>query len=201
MRPPPTPPGENGHTTIRFESLAPGESPADTTPAHWSAPVILEQYLNNAPTTYGWSGSEEVHVPGADFLGGFTAWALGASGMAYTRVNWRGNDFTLGAPSVASVDEYRSPARGLTLSVAERTPRAPVTFLVDSPLALAAKLELFDLEGRVVATPFDGALARGRTTLTWALTTREGARVANGVYFARLRFAGGNRTAQVAVAR
>jgi hypothetical protein len=197
-----SPPGENGNTTIRFESLAPGESPADTTPAHWSAPIITEQYLNNAPTTFGWSGSEELHVSGADYLGGFTAWQLGASGIAFTRVNWNGSDFTLGAPSVTSVDEYRSPARGVRLVLAGSDPRArAVTFLIDSPDALAAKLDVFDVLGRRIATPFAGTLARGRTPVAWPLERRDGGRVANGVYFARLTFAGGNRTAQVVVAR
>jgi hypothetical protein len=197
-----SPPGEHGQTTIRFESLAPGESPADTTPVHWSAPVPLVQYLNNAPTSFGWSGSEEVHLSGADYLGGFTAWSLGPSGIAFTRVLWNGSEFTLGAPSVASVDEYRSPVRGVRMSLAERRPSAgEVTFLVDSPVELAAKLEVFDAQGRRIATPFDGALVRGRNSVAWGLVTREGAPVANGVYFARLSFAGGNRTLQVAVAR
>lgn len=197
-----SPPGENGNTTIRFEALAPGESPADTTPAHWSAPVILVQYLNNAPTSYGWSGSEELHVSGADYLGGFTAWQIGASGIAFTRVLWNGNDFTLGAPSVTSVDEYRSPARGVSLALADWSPRARrVTFLIDSPLELAARLVVFDAQGRRIAVPFDGTLARGRVTVRWELTTRDGARVPDGVYFARLSFAGGNRTVQLAVAR
>jgi hypothetical protein len=197
-----SPPGENGHTTIRFETLAPGESIADTTRTHWSAPVILEHYLNNVPTTYGWSGSEELHVSGVDYLGGFTAWQIGASGIAFTRVFWNGNDFTLGAPSVTSVDEYRSPARGLSLALAEWSPRSSeVTFLVDSPVELAAKLEVFDAQGRRIATPFDGTLERGRATVRWGLTSAEGARVANGVYFARLRFAGGDRSVQIPVAR
>jgi hypothetical protein len=197
-----SPPGENGHTTIRFESLAPGESPADTTPVHWSAPIITEQYLNNVPTTFGWSGSEELHVSGADYLGGFTAWQLGASGIAFTRVNWNGSDFTLGAPSVTSVDESHSPARGLQLVLAGADPRARVvTFLIDSPDALAARLDVFDVLGRRIATPFAGTLARGRTPVAWPLERRDGARVANGVYFARLTFAGGNRTAKVVVAR
>ena len=197
-----SPPGENGHTTIRFESLAPGESPADTTSSHWSAPVILEQYLNGAPTSFGWSGSEELHVPGADYLGGFTAWTPGASGIAFTRMFWNGENFTLGAPSVTSVDEYRSPARGVTLALVDWSPRArQVTFRIDSPAELPAKLELFDAQGRRTAAPFDGRLARGRTHVTWGLTTRDGARVANGIYFARLSFAAGNRTVPIAVAR
>jgi hypothetical protein len=197
-----SPPGEHGHTTIRFETLAPGASLADTSRANWSLPIILEQYLNNAPTTFGWSGSEELHIPGADYLGGFTAWSLGATGIAFTRVLWSGDDFTLGAPSVTSVDEHRSPLRTLGLSLAGWRPDARVaTFLIDSPLALAARLEVFDAQGRRVATPFVGALARGRTVATWELTTRAGDRVANGIYFVRLTFAGGNRTVQLAVAR
>ena len=197
-----SPPGENGHTTIRFESLAPGASVADTTPAHWSAPVILEQYLNGAPTSFGWSGSEELHVSGADYLGGFTAWSPGASGIAFTRVFWNGASFTLGAPSVTSVDEYRSPARGVTLTLVDWSPGARhATFLIDSPVELAAKLEVFDAQGRRAAVPFEGTLARGRAAVTWELTTRDGDRVPNGMYFAQLSFAGGNRTLPIAVAR
>ena len=197
-----SPPGEHGQTTIRFESLAPGESPADTTPAHWSAPVPLVQYLNNVPTSFGWSGSEEVHVSGADYLGGFTAWSLGATGIAFTRVIWSGSEFALGAPSITSVDEVRSPARGVRLSLAHWSPSArKVTFLIDSPVELTAKLEVFDAQGRRIATPLDGALVRGRNVVTWGLLTREGAPAANGAYFARLGFAGGNRTVQVVVAR
>jgi glycosyl hydrolase family 32 len=197
-----SPPGENGHTTIRFEVLASGESPADTTRAHWSDPIILEQYLNNVPTTFGWSGSEELHVPGADYLGGFTAWSLGSTGLAFTRVNWNGNNFTLGAPSVVSVDEFRSPARGLSLALADWSPGArEVTFLIDSPVEIEARLDVFDAQGRRIATPLDGALGRGSVTVRWALTSAQGARVANGVYFARLRYAGGERTVQIPVAR
>src|SRR5262249_33409713 len=109
---------------------------------------------------------------------------------------------TLAAPSVTSVDEYRSPARGLKLALAERSPRArDVTFLIDSPIELPAKLELFDVQGRHTATAFEGRLAKGSTTVTWALSARDGAQVATGVYFARLSFPGGSRTVQVPVAR
>ena len=197
-----SPPGENGLTTIRFEALAPGASPADTTAANWSQPITLLQYLNNAPTSFGWSGSEELHVPGADYLGGFTAWSVGPTGIAFTRVIWNGNEFTLGAPSVTSVDEYRSPLRGLSLSLAGWSPHAQVaTFLIDSPAEIAAKLEVFDAQGRRIATPLAGTLPRGRATARWELEGRDGARVASGVYFARLTFAGGNRSVSLAVTR
>jgi hypothetical protein len=88
------------------------------------------------------------------------------------------------------------------LGLANWSPRArTVTFLIDSPVALAAKLEVFDAQGRRIATPFAGDLAVGRRAVTWDVTKRDGARAANGVYFARLTFAGGNRTVQLAVAR
>jgi hypothetical protein len=197
-----SPPGENGGTTIRFIALAPGESPADTTADHWSAPMILRDYLNGLPTATGWSGSEEMHVPGADYLGGFQAWTPGATGIAFTRVIWNGNDFTLAAPSVTSVDEYRSPTRDLTLSLVEGNPRArQVTFRIDSPLGLSATLDVFDAQGRRVATPFDGTLPVGRTQVAWNLAARGAGRVASGVYFGQLRFAGGERTVRIVVAR
>jgi len=197
-----SPPGENGGTTIRFIALQPGESPADTTPAHWSAPVILRDYLNGVPTATGWSGSEELHVAGADYLGGFTAWSPGAIGIAFTRVIWNGSDFTLAAPSVTSVDEYRSSARGLTMSLMQWNPRAPqVKFQIDSPLELAAKLEVFDTQGRRMATPFEGKLAAGRTQVTWDLAGPGEIEVPSGVYFGQLRFAGGVRTVRIAVTR
>lgn len=197
-----SPPGENGHTTIRFLDLAPGASPADTSSANWSAPVILEQFLNGAPTSFGWSGSEELHVPGADLLGGFTAWSPGSSGVSFTRVLWNGTNFTLGAPAVTSVDEYRSPARGLQLRLVESKPGAGrVVFAIDSPLELDAKLEVFDPQGRRIAVPYAGRLGQGQQRVSWDLTAADGRRVASGVYFARLRFAGGIRTLALPVAR
>lgn len=195
-----SPPGENGGTTIRFMDLAPGASPGDTTAAHWGAPVVLRTYLNGAPTSFGWSGSEELHAPGADLMGGFTAWSPGASGIAFTRVLWNGNEFTLGAPSVTSVDEYRSPARGLRLTLGESRGGGGVrTFVVDTPIALSARLDVLDVQGRRIATPFQGALAVGRTPLEWTLAGAGGARVASGVYFARLSFEGGSRAVQLVV--
>ncbi len=197
-----SPPGENGGTTIRFIALAPGASPADTTPANWSAPIILRDFMNGLPTATGWSGSEELHVSGVDYLAGFQAWTPGATGIAFARLAWNGSNFTLGAPSVTSVDEYRSPARGLELSLVGSGPGArEFRFRIDSPLALAARLEVFDAQGRRVATPFDGSLERGRTEVTWDAAAGDGAPLSSGIYFGRLRFAGGVRTVRIVVAK
>jgi hypothetical protein len=86
------------------------------------------------------------------------------------------------------------------MSLAGYSPHArAVTFQLDSPLALSARLEIFDAMGRRVATLWDGSLAAGRTSVTWDVS--RGARVASGVYFARLSFAGGIRAARIAIAR
>lgn len=197
-----SPPGENGGTTIRFLDLAPGESPSDTTAAHWTGPVILRDYMNGVPTSHGWSGSEHLRVANVEYLGGFTAWAIGEMGIAYTRMVYNGSNFTLAAPAVTSVDEWRSPARALTLALLDWGPGASrATFRIDSPLTLSAKLEVFDAQGRRIATPFAGELATGRTDVTWDLSARGAGSVASGVYFARLRFAGGERVARVVVTR
>jgi len=197
-----SPAGEFGQSTIRFQSLAPGERPADTTRAHWSAPVVLQQYLNDEPASFGWSGSEHLHVGGADFLGGFRAWTPGQTGIGFARMVWNGNDFTLSAPSVTAVDLVDSPLRDVRLALEGWSPGAArATFAIDSPVDVQATLEIFDAQGRLVAAPFDDTLGRGRSTIVWELETSPGARVASGVYFARLRFAGGSRSVRVTVVR
>jgi hypothetical protein len=197
-----SPPGENGHSTIRFEALAAGASLSDTTAENWGAPQLLVDFIGGVPTTFGWSGSEELHVEGADYLAGFTAWTPGSAGIAITRVHWNGDAFTLGAPLVTAVDEVRSPARALRMSLEAYVPGARrVTFVFESPLEIEAKLEVFDAQGRRLATPLAGRLPRGRSTLGWALTDAGGLGLPSGVYFARLSFAGGLRSASLAVIR
>ena len=195
-----SPPGENGSTTIRFESLAPGMSVADTTLANWSLPTVLSQYLHSDATVFGWSGSEYLRVGDAEFLAGFTAWGPILQGIAIARMQWQGTEFTLGGPIVTGVDEYRSPTRDVRLALVPRQPAAKhVRFAIDSPVAFEARLELFDALGRRLATLLDGRLAAGHSAVEWNLAA--GAGVPSGVYFARLSFAGGNRVAQVQVVR
>jgi len=193
-----TPPGETGNTTIRFERLSSGASVADTTPAHWGAPQVLKDYLGGSSTVFGWSGSEELHVSGGDYLAGFTAWGPTLQGIAIARIAWQGSEFSLGQPTVTGVDEYRSPTRGVSMSLEGFSPHAGrIAFQLDSPLVLEAKLEIFDAQGRRVASLLAGRLAPGRTSLAWDV--RHG--VASGVYFARLSFAGGTRSVILPITR
>lgn len=54
------------------------------------------------------------------------------------------------------------------------------------PQAGNAKLEIFDLLGRRVATPIDGFMAAGNHIIDWDGRNAEGYRVSSGIYFARL---------------
>lgn len=61
------------------------------------------------------------------------------------------------------------------------------------------RLDVLDVQGRVVATPFDGAADPGLKTVEWNLARSTGERVAAGVYFARLSGAGRTSVVRVAV--
>jgi hypothetical protein len=196
-----SPPGETGSTTIRFERLAPGRSVADTSADAWSAPQALMPYLKGDPTVFGWSASEHLRLGRTDVFAGFTAWGPIYQGIAITKMNWQGEDFSLALPSVVSVDEHRSPTRELELSITGNHPGSrEVRFLVDSPVALEASLEIFDVAGRRVATPLQGPLETGRTTVRWP-NPADHAAAAAGVYFVRLTYPGGARTASFVLAR
>jgi len=197
-----TPPGENGNTTIRFENLASGYQLEDTTASHWGAPVILRNYLNGNNAVFGWSGTEELHVNSGDFLAGFTAWGPFFQGIAITRIHWNQQQFTLASPEVSAVDEVHSRTRGVRMNLAGWSPGAArVTFVIDTPEPLEAKLEVFDALGRRRASLLPGALARGRTSVTWDAAGVAGRGAASGVYFARLSFPGGMRMVQIPLLR
>jgi hypothetical protein len=197
-----SPPGEKGQTTIRFESLAPGASLADTTPANWGAPIVLKQYLDNDTTVFGWSGSEELRAKGVDYLAGFTAWGPLFTGIAIVALHWNGGEFTLTQPAVTAVDVVHSVASGVRMHLIDYTPRADgVAFLLDSPLELDARLEIFDTLGRRLRTLLAGTLRKGPTSVRWDLSAGEGGRVESGVYFARLSFAGGVRAVRIPLVR
>ncbi len=62
-----------------------------------------------------------------------------------------------------------------------------------------AKLQIFDVLGRHVATPFAGLAKAGAQDVTWSLASDEGVRVQSGIYFARLETLGRTLYARVAV--
>lgn len=81
---------------------------------------------------------------------------------------------------------------GFRLAFLPRTPLGPA-FRVDLPAATVARLDLFDVGGRRVATLHEGPLAAGTTVLRLGDATRGWP---PGVYFARVRIPDGRRTAR-----
>jgi hypothetical protein len=62
-------------------------------------------------------------------------------------------------------------------------------------------LGVFDVSGRMVRELASGVAGAGQHGITWNLLDRDGRRVANGVYFARLAVDGQVRTQAICVAR
>lgn len=92
----------------------------------------------------------------------------------------------LGANPVAVGDP---PGRtGLSLALPRRPVRGEAVFELAAPAGRAARLEIFDVRGRRVATPFDGPGEGAVRLVRWPGTGAGG-----GVFFARLASAGESR--------
>ncbi|WP_456442622.1 FlgD immunoglobulin-like domain containing protein, partial [Caldithrix abyssi] len=74
-------------------------------------------------------------------------------------------------------------------------PFNPSTMLAfEIPKAGQVRLVIYDLNGRLVKTVFDGRVAQGRHQIQWDGTNFNGNALPSGVYFARLIFDGKTRT-------
>ena len=80
------------------------------------------------------------------------------------------------------------PAAGLSLALPGQPVRGEATFELRAPSGAPARLEIFDVRGRRVATPFAGIADGGLHAVHWAA-----AGVPGGVYFARLSAGGESR--------
>jgi hypothetical protein len=74
-------------------------------------------------------------------------------------------------------------------------------FRLGLPRAARARLEIFDVRGRLVATPLDRALPPGWHDVKWTRVDSRGKGVASGVYMARLQSLGETRIRKVALIR
>jgi hypothetical protein len=69
------------------------------------------------------------------------------------------------------------------------------------PVTGQARLDVYDIAGRRVATVADGSRPAGVHTATWNCRNSDGRRVANGTYFFQLRAGGSTVVSKVAVVR
>jgi len=84
-------------------------------------------------------------------------------------------------------DPLASAPRAFRLDAARPNPsRNEATIRFDVPVKGTARLDVFDVSGRHVATLVDGSIEPGRHARTWDGRDAAGRRVAAGVYFVRL---------------
>ncbi len=121
------------------------------------------------------------------YASGEFGWANGKSSVGIAR--WRGLN-TVGAPGASALRVSLSPARPNPASGAQR-------FAFTLPAASPVQLAIYDVSGRRVATLCDGPRTAGTHAASWDGRDADGAAAAPGLYFARLRAAGGVASATV----
>jgi hypothetical protein len=106
------------------------------------------------------------------------------------------------AVSAVDPDGPGSAEPSLRLRALSRTPLGDgPALLVEMPAAGTARVDLFDLQGRRRRTLAERELPAGPTLLPWDRRDAQGARVARGMYFARLSSSYGERWARLVLVR
>jgi uncharacterized protein DUF4331/flagellar hook capping protein FlgD len=92
----------------------------------------------------------------------------------------------LGAIGARGADAERGEVSGSALALRGANPATASKLEFTLPANGHVKLEVFDVQGRIVRTLLDQDAAAGAFVTSWDGTTDGGARVVGGVYFARL---------------
>lgn len=102
----------------------------------------------------------------------------------------------------ALVDVPETPSSGVAFGASPNPAREASVFRVTLPEPVAdAAIEVHDLAGRQVATPWRGPLGAGRHELAWDGRGEGGARLAAGLYLVRARLGRDVRTLRLVLAR
>ena len=117
-------------------------------------------------------------------------------------VDQAGNESEPAAPGAASgVDDLPTAGR-TTLGNAAPNPFNPSTTIsFDLPASMPAKLTIYDVSGRLVATLADGVQAAGRHEITWQGQDARGRPVGSGMYLYRLETPGFTETRRMALVK
>lgn len=90
-------------------------------------------------------------------------------------------------------------ATRLSFTAGPNPTRGSLRFALTVGETAEAKLEVFDVTGRRVATPYSGRLEAGTHSLDWDASGTNGARVAQGVYFARFEALGRTQLVRLSI--
>jgi hypothetical protein len=211
-----------GALSARFERQTPGLLPSATSPASWTTPPnVLFNYLGSSPTdstVAGWQGTEYLRVSdNAQYLAGFTAEGTShvfsgvpgvpngphlIQGIAISRLNWTGRNFTLGTANTTSVDAVDSPASAVRMAFIEYRPRSRrISWRISMPTAMPTRLDVYDVMGRSRRRVIDRVIPAGISIITWDTSDDSGELLRSGMYYARLTFEGGVRLSGVPIIR
>jgi|GEM_PF-962071 len=136
-----------------------------------------------------WSGPDEIRFR-------FTDPDAPAAGAVY----WLGARDCSGPEALVGPLAVEPASRADVVFAAGPNPaRGATTFRFALDRDTDARLEVFDVGGRRVATPLARRATAGTHEVTWALRGDDGAPVAAGVYFARLHAAGRTQLARLVI--
>jgi len=120
-----------------------------------------------------------------------------------------GGVYWLGVRSCSGLEGVLGPIRASAtaavvvaapgLEVLSNPARGVIRFRITLGADMPARIDVFDLAGRRIATPYAGRGRAGSSSVAWNLARDGGARVEPGIYFARLEAAGRTLLRRVAV--
>ena len=148
---------------------------------------------------YGRGGRMKIEQDKAEILSGVRhGLTIGSPISLFIRnrdwENWR----EAMSPAAPETDEPAPVAYTLALAPPMPNPaRGTTRFSFDLPRAMSARLEVLDVQGRLVATLAEGELGAGRHERAWDGTTARGR--AAGLYFVRLQTPEGRLVRRVVV--
>jgi beta-lactamase superfamily II metal-dependent hydrolase len=117
--------------------------------------------------------------------------------MAFT-YEYEEGTLTTPVTQVAAYTPGLSPAaEGIALAVAPNPVFRSTRFAFTLGQEADVRLDLFDLSGRRVATPYSGTAPAGTTTVEWSRSNGHDGPVPAGIYFARVQGAGQEQVARV----
>ena len=191
-----------GGDQLFFETSTSAD-PADTVATHWTNPVWMRGVTEGQPSELQyWHASEYLRINSTQYLAAFddNASSIDIKGV-FPPANAAVDSFRLDCPQIAGVGDGDGTG-GVQMAVSRLRWGAPAVGLrLELPSRMSVRLAIYDIAGRRRTTLLDGELPAGATEVTWDGRDQAGARVASGIYFVRLTFAGGARLSKIVMLR